>query len=60
MVKGINGYAHLVARLILGVIFVMHGWQKVFDVGVEQVARDFDAAGCRGPTSWGSTRRGSS
>ncbi|GAB03469.1 DoxX family membrane protein [Gordonia amarae] len=49
MVKGINGYAHLVARLILGVIFVMHGWQKVFDVGVEQVARDFDAAGVPWP-----------
>lgn len=49
MVKGINGYAHLVARLILGVIFVMHGWQKVFDVGVDQVARDFDATGVPWP-----------
>ena len=29
MVKGISGYALLVSRLILGFIFVMHGWQKL-------------------------------
>ncbi len=45
MVKGINGYALLVSRLILGFIFVMHGWQKLRVTGIGQVTRDFDAMG---------------
>ncbi|MBD0022099.1 DoxX family membrane protein [Gordonia pseudamarae] len=49
MVKGINGYAHLVTRLILGFIFVMHGWQKVFETGTDRVAQDFDAMGVPWP-----------
>lgn len=49
MFKSINGYALLVSRLILGFIFAMHGWQKLRETGIDQVARDFDAMGIKWP-----------
>ena len=46
---GINSGAHLVARVILGYIFVMHGWQKLSTNGIDATKAGFDAMGIPAP-----------
>ena len=46
---GINAGAHLVARVILGYIFVMHGWQKLSTNGIDATKAGFDAMGIPAP-----------
>jgi putative oxidoreductase len=48
-VLGINSGAHLVARVILGYIFVMHGWQKLSTNGIDATKAGFDAMGVPAP-----------
>ncbi|GAB03960.1 DoxX family membrane protein [Gordonia amarae] len=46
---GINSGAHLVARVILGYIFVMHGWQKLSTNGIDATKGMFDQMGVPAP-----------
>lgn len=46
----VNGATHLVARIILGFIFIMHGWQKLVTNGVPATADFFDSVGVPLPT----------
>lgn len=39
-----------IARIILGIIFVAHGWQKFFQNGIGNVAAGFEAMGVPAPT----------
>jgi putative oxidoreductase len=39
----------LIARIALGVVFVAHGWQKVFDYGLDGVAQSFTQMGVPAP-----------
>ena len=43
------GWALLLGRLILGVIFFAHGYQKFFEIGVENVAGFFQGVGIPAP-----------
>ncbi len=42
---GLRSTAFLVSRLILGFIFVMHGWQKLHTNGIGNTGSAFDAMG---------------
>lgn len=42
--------ATTIARIILGVIFFAHGWQKFFQTGIGNVATGFEAMGVPAPT----------
>ena len=46
---GLRDFALLLARLGLGVIFVAHGWQKFFDLGLDRVAGQFHTIGIPQP-----------
>ncbi|MDL9937492.1 DoxX family protein [Gordonia sp. ABSL1-1] len=47
---GFNHLAQFVARAILGVIFIAHGWQKLTDTGVDNVATWFKSLDIPLPT----------
>ncbi|MFT3660150.1 MAG: DoxX family protein [Gordonia sp. (in: high G+C Gram-positive bacteria)] len=42
--------ATTIARVILGIIFIAHGWQKFFTNGIDNVATGFEAMGVPMPT----------
>ena len=44
-----QGLAATLARIILGVIFVAHGWQKVFTNGMDATVQSFHAMGAPVP-----------
>lgn len=46
---GLRDFALLLARLGLGVVFVAHGWQKFFDLGLGVVAGQFQTIGVPQP-----------
>lgn len=46
---GIRSLAHFVARLILGFIFIMHGWQKLNTNGIDATSKAFEAMGVPAP-----------
>ncbi|MFC8042641.1 DoxX family protein [Nocardia sp. NPDC057353] len=46
---GTRDAAHFLARLILGFIFIMHGWQKLHTNGISNVEKGFDAMGIPAP-----------
>ncbi|MFC3962726.1 DoxX family protein [Nocardia jiangsuensis] len=46
---GSRDAALFLARLILGFIFVMHGWQKLHTNGISNVEKGFDAMGIPAP-----------
>ncbi|WP_132992978.1 DoxX family protein [Gordonia zhaorongruii] len=41
--KHAQGLSATIARIILGVIFVMHGWQKLFTNGIDQTRMGFES-----------------
>lgn len=43
--------ATTIARIILGIIFVAHGWQKFFINGIGNTAAGFEAMGVPAPTA---------
>lgn len=43
--------ATTIARIILGIIFFVHGWQKFFTFGISTVADNFSAMGVPAPTA---------
>lgn len=43
--------ATTIARVILGIIFFAHGWQKFFTNGIDNVAAGFQAMGVPAPTA---------
>ncbi|NMO04915.1 DoxX family protein [Gordonia sp. TBRC 11910] len=45
----IRSVALLVARLILGFVFIMHGWQKLHTNGISNVEKGFSAMGIPAP-----------
>ncbi|MGC5010389.1 DoxX family protein [Streptosporangium sp. DT93] len=45
MVDRIHPYTLLVARVVLGVVFVVHGWQKFTTMGLAQTTAFFDSTG---------------
>ncbi|TWS26512.1 DoxX family protein [Tsukamurella sputi] len=45
-----QGLASTIARVILGVIFFAHGWQKFVTFGMDGVAANFDKMGVPLPT----------
>ncbi|GAA3023334.1 DoxX family protein [Streptosporangium longisporum] len=45
MVDRIRPYTLLVARVVLGVVFVVHGWQKFATMGLAQTTAFFDSIG---------------
>lgn len=45
-----QSFAITVARIILGIIFFVHGWQKFFQTGISDVAAGFEAMGVPAPT----------
>ena len=46
---GIRSVALFVARLILGYIFIMHGWQKLHTNGISNVEKGFSQMGIPSP-----------
>lgn len=50
---GIRSVTFFLARLILGYIFIMHGWQKLHTNGIDATKRAFEAHPNRGCRSWG-------
>ncbi|MXP23691.1 DoxX family membrane protein [Gordonia sp. HNM0687] len=46
---GIRSVTFFLARLILGIIFIMHGWQKLHTNGIGATERGFDAMGIPWP-----------
>ncbi|GAC67567.1 DoxX family protein [Gordonia soli] len=46
---GIRSVALFAARLILGIIFIAHGWQKLHTNGISNVEKGFDAMGIPAP-----------
>lgn len=45
----VRSLALLVARLVLGFVFIMHGWQKLHTYGISNVEKSFDAMGVPAP-----------
>ena len=45
-----HSIATTVARIIIGIIFVAHGWQKFFTWGIGTTADNFQAMGVPAPT----------
>lgn len=45
-----QSFAVTIARIILGIIFFVHGWQKLFQTGISDVAAGFEAMGVPAPT----------
>jgi putative oxidoreductase len=46
---GVRSVTFFLARLILGYIFIMHGWQKLHTNGISNVEKGFDAMGIPAP-----------
>lgn len=46
---GIRDVAMFLARLILGFIFIMHGWQKLHTNGIDNVEKGFEGMGIPAP-----------
>lgn len=46
---GIRSLALFAARVILGIIFIAHGWQKLNQQGIDQVQSYFDGIGVPAP-----------
>lgn len=46
---GIRSLASFLARLILGYIFIMHGWQKLHTMGIGGVEKYFSSLGIPSP-----------
>jgi putative oxidoreductase len=46
----VRDVAVLLARIGVGVVFVAHGWQKLFTNGIDGTAAFFDQAGIPAPT----------
>ncbi|MAU83378.1 MULTISPECIES: DoxX family protein [Gordonia] len=46
---GIRSGTFFLARLILGYIFIMHGWQKLHTNGIDATERAFDSMGIPAP-----------
>ncbi|MDY6809395.1 MAG: DoxX family protein [Actinomycetota bacterium] len=46
---GVRSITFFLARLILGYIFIMHGWQKLHTNGIGATERAFDAMGVPAP-----------
>lgn len=50
MFTRIQPYAILIGRIILGVVFIAHGWQKFSVNGMEATAQGFESMGIPAPT----------
>jgi putative oxidoreductase len=42
---GVQEFFLLVARVVIGVVFLAHGWQKLFTIGMDAVTSAFTQAG---------------
>ena len=49
LTQSLHDLAVLLARVALGLVFVAHGWQKLFTLGVGRVAGQFAALGIPQP-----------
>ncbi|GII79512.1 hypothetical protein Sru01_44940 [Sphaerisporangium rufum] len=45
MIEKLRPAALLVARVAVGLIFIAHGWQKLFTLGTERITGMFETAG---------------
>ena len=50
MLNRITPYAILVGRVVLGIVFIAHGWQKLTEGGLSGTAQGFEAMGIPLPT----------
>ncbi|MCD0444925.1 DoxX family protein [Glycomyces sp. A-F 0318] len=50
MLTKLQPYALLIGRVMLGVVFIAHGWQKLSVNGLEATAQGFEGMGIPAPT----------